>query len=233
MTSIKIKKIVKKQFKSRTLIIMTFFCAFFFSMGSFGLDFPKIQDFFVKKYGAASVALFNAWSNIMTTSNDLKTDDKTKRINDSLNRTVTWQEDQKVWGVPDYWATPFETIAKKAGDCEDFAIIKYFSLINLGIPVNQLRLVYVKAKNGNGTSSGELAHMVLAFYPSPDSEPLILDNMLSDIKPAGRRPDLVPVFSFNGEGVYNGVAGGGQASGIERLSKWQDLLQRAKNEGFD
>jgi predicted transglutaminase-like cysteine proteinase len=196
------------------------------------LDYAKLQDIFVKKYTAASLNLFNAWQNVMITSGDLKPDDKTKRINDSSNRTITWYEDQKVWGAPDYWATPFETISKKAGDCEDFAIIKYFSLINLGIPVNQLRLVYVKAKNGNGTSSNELAHMVLAYYPSPDSEPLILDNMLSDIRPAGRRPDLVPVFSFNSEGVYNGVAGGGEASGIERLSKWQDLLQRAKNEGF-
>ena len=165
----------------------------------------------------------------MSTSGELVSDNKTKRVNESLNRAVTWQEDQKIWGQIDYWATPFETISKKAGDCEDFAIIKYFSLINLGIPVNQLRLVYVKAKNGNGTSSTDLAHMVLAFYPSPDSEPLILDNMLSDIRPASRRPDLVPVFSFNSEGVYNGVASSGEQSGVERLSKWQDLLQKAKN----
>ncbi len=209
------------------------YLTFLMSSIALALDYPKLQETFVKKYTAASLNLFSAWQNIMTSSGELKPDDKTKRINDSSNRSITWHEDQKVWGVADYWATPFETIAKKAGDCEDFAIIKYFSLINLGIPVNQLRLVYVKAKNGNGTSSGELAHMVLAYYPSPDSEPLILDNMLSDIRPAGRRPDLVPVFSFNGEGVYNGVAGGGQASGIERLSKWQDLLQRAKNEGFN
>lgn len=219
--------------KSKILALLTLLTFLTVSFLALALDYPKLQEIYIKKYTSASLNLFNAWQNIMTTSVELKLDDKTKRINESSNRTITWQEDQKVWGVPDYWATPFETIAKKAGDCEDFAIIKYFSLINLGIPVNQLRLVYVKAKNGNGTSSGELAHMVLAFYPSPDSEPLILDNMLSDIKPAGRRPDLVPVFSFNGEGVYNGVAGGGQASGIERLSKWQDLLQRAKNEGFD
>ncbi len=209
------------------------FLTFLLTSFALALDYPKLQETFVKKYTAASLNLFSAWQSIMTSSGELKPDDKTKRINDSLNRSITWHEDQKVWGVADYWATPFETIAKKAGDCEDFAIIKYFSLINLGIPVNQLRLVYVKAKNGNGTASGELAHMVLAYYPSPDSEPLILDNMLSDIRPAGRRPDLVPVFSFNGEGVYSGVAGGGEASGIERLSKWQDLLQRAKNEGFN
>ena len=219
------------KFKAPLMLSLAIF--FFCSLIALALDYPKLQDIFVKKYPATALNSFNAWQNVMTTSGELKPEDKIKRINDSSNRTITWQEDQKVWGAADYWATPFETIAKKAGDCEDFAIIKYFSLINLGVPVNQLRLVYVKAKNGNGTSSSELAHMVLAYYPSPDSEPLILDNMLSDIRPASRRPDLVPVFSFNGEGVYNGVAGGGQASGIERLSKWQDLLQRAKNEGFN
>lgn len=171
---------------------------------------------------------------MISTSMSLKVDDQTKRVNESLNRVINWQEDQKTWGMSDYWATPLETIAKKAGDCEDFAIIKYFSLLDLGVPVNQLRLVYVKAKNGNGTSSTELAHMVLAYYPSLDQEPFILDNMLSDIKPASRRPDLTPVFSFNSEGIYNGaMSNGGQSDSVERLSKWQDLLQRSKNEGFN
>lgn len=198
------------------------------------LDFSKLQATFIKKYGSSSLSLFNSWQNMISTSMSLKVDDQTKRVNESLNRVINWQEDQKTWGMSDYWATPLETIAKKAGDCEDFAIIKYFSLLDLGVPVNQLRLVYVKAKNGNGTSSTELAHMVLAYYPSLDQEPFILDNMLSDIKPASRRPDLTPVFSFNSEGIYNGaMSNGGQSDSVERLSKWQDLLQRSKNEGFN
>lgn len=225
---------MKYQVKFKAPLLLSLAIFFLCSFIALALDYPRLQDIFVKKYSAASLNTFNVWQNIMTTSGELKPDDKTKRINDSLNRIITWQEDQKVWGALDYWATPLETVAKKAGDCEDFAIIKYFSLIHLGIPASQLRLVYVKAKNGNGTSSSELAHMVLAFYPSPDSEPFILDNMLSDIRPASRRPDLVPVFSFNSEGVYNGAAANGeQSGGIERLSKWQDLLQRSKNEGFN
>ena len=226
----KLKEIILKFLGFFLILIIATFTSF---LSYAALDFSKLQATFVKKYSSTSMILFNSWHNMISSSIGLNTDDQTKRVNESLNRIINWQEDQKIWGVSDYWSTPLETIGKKAGDCEDFAIIKYFSLLNLGVPINQLRLVYVKAKNGNGTSSDELAHMVLAYYPSPDSEPLILDNMLSDIKPAGRRPDLVPVFSFNGQGIYNSVAGGGQATGIERLSKWQDLLQRAKNEGFD
>jgi predicted transglutaminase-like cysteine proteinase len=126
-----------------------------------------------------------------------------------------------------------DTLGKGMGDCEDFAIVKYYTLINLGITVTKLRLVYVKAKNGNATSSVDQAHMVLAYYPLPDSEPMIMDNMITDIRPASRRPDLLPVFSFNSEGIYTGAAGDAGQAENTKLSKWQDLLQRAEVEGFN
>jgi hypothetical protein len=216
---------------SKKLILSMLLAAVTAISSSFAIDFTRLQDEFKKKFGQQSLPTFMAWQNFMNTSTDLQGDDKIKRSNEMINRIVTWQEDQKIWGQQDYWATPLETLSKKMGDCEDFAIIKYFSLKNLNVPISQLRLVYVKAKNGSG---GEQAHMVLAYYPAPDSEPLILDNMLNDIRPASRRPDLTPVFSFNSEGIYNGAAGKDQQSGgIERLSKWQDLLQRAQAEGFN
>jgi len=75
--------------------------------------------------------------------------------------------------------------------------------------------------------------MVMAYYPSPDAEPMILDNLITEIRPASRRPDLEPIFSFNGEGVYAGPGGKDEQSGGAKLSRWQDLLQRAQAEGFD
>jgi hypothetical protein len=75
---------------------------------------------------------------------------------------------------------------------------------------------------------------VLAYYTAPDAEPLVMDNLIGDIRPASRRPDLVPIFSFNGSGVFAGVGGGGTAAGgTGRLSRWEDLLRRAKAEGFE
>lgn len=223
---------MKKPNKTLQWILLIFLMVLISS--AFALDYPKLQERFIKKYTTSGLPTFSSWHNFMIGANDFEADQKTKRSNETINRIITWQEDQKIWNMPDYWSTPLETIGKKMGDCEDFAIIKYFSLKNLGVPINQLRLVYVKAKNGNGTSGSEQAHMVLAYYPTPDSEPFILDNMLSDIRPASRRPDLTPVFSFNSEGIYNGAAGKDQqAGGIERLSKWQDLLLRAQLEGFN
>lgn len=128
-----------------------------------------------------------------------------------------------------------ETLAKGAGDCEDFTIAKYFTLLNANVPVEQLRLIYVKARIGGMNSNLQQAHMVLAYYESPDAEPLVLDNLITDIRPASRRMDLSPVFSFNSQGIFKGVDAKTkpETGGVTQLSRWSELLQRARAEGFD
>ena len=158
--------------------------------------------------------------------------DKLRGVNEFFNRRVLFRDDMEVWGQTDYWATPLEMLDKGAGDCEDYAIAKYFSLLGLGVPVAKLRLVYVRAQLG-GVGGPSQAHMVLAYYESATAEPLILDNLVSDVRSASRRPDLSPVFSFNGEGIWQGV--GTQAAAgdpVARLSRWRDLLAKARAEGM-
>jgi hypothetical protein len=77
--------------------------------------------------------------------------------------------------------------------------------------------------------------MVLAYYATPTAEPLVLDSLLAEIKPASQRTELQPIFSFNSEAIWNGVAGNAARGygGTVQLSRWQDLLQRARNEGSD
>jgi predicted transglutaminase-like cysteine proteinase len=178
---------------------------------------------------------FHDWQTILQESREAPVADKLRRINEFFNRRLQFGEDEQVWGQSDYWATPIETLARGAGDCEDFAIAKYFSLLSLGVPVEQLRLVYVKARIGGPSSTIQQAHMVLAFYASPESEPMVLDNLITEIRPASRRTDLQPVFSFNSQGIFAGTAGNSAVGpgGVGRLSRWQDLLQRARTEGFD
>ena len=148
---------------------------------------------------------------------------------------ITFGEDAVVWGQEDYWATPLESLGKGSGDCEDFVIAKYFTLKEMGVESGKLRLIYVRAKTGSTDSTALQAHMVLAYYARPEAEPLVLDNLIADIRPASRRPDLVPVFSFNSEGVFAGVSGkdATPAAGTGRLSRWEDLLKRARAEGFE
>jgi len=195
-------------------------------------NLDTLQASFVQRWGAAAQPKFDNWRKLVNGLMDSTDAERMKRINSFFNQQIQFGEDSVIWGQLDYWATPIETLGRSAGDCEDFAIAKYFSLLQVGVQPEKLRLIYVRAKTG--TTDATQAHMVLAYYATPDAEPLIMDNLIGEIRPASRRPDLVPVFSFNSAGVFAGVAGGGSAAGgVGRLSRWEDLLRRAKAEGFE
>ncbi|WP_273431728.1 transglutaminase-like cysteine peptidase [Chitinibacter tainanensis] len=195
-------------------------------------DFDKLLKVAQQKYGANAAKTVSEVQNLLGSLKAAAEPDKLKRVNEYFNRKLAFTDDSALWNAPDYWATPLETIGKQAGDCEDFAIIKYFALKELGVAPEKLRMSYVKAKIGGANSTVTQAHMVLTYYPTPDAEPLILDNLITDIRPASRRPDLVPVFSFNQAGIFTG--GGNQPAGsIDRLSRWKDVLLRMQSEGID
>jgi len=149
-------------------------------------------------------------------------------VNSYLNRRIDFRDDIEVWGKVDYWASPLEALDKGRADCEDYAIAKYFSLVSAGVPVAKLRMVYVRATVGGRS----LAHMVLAYYAEPNAEPLILDNLIGVVRPASQRPDLQPVFSFNSEGLWQGVGATSAGDPLARLSQWRDLLAKVRAEGF-
>lgn len=159
------------------------------------------------------------------------TEDEEQRVtlvNQFFNQRVAFREDTETWGRPDYWASPLETLNKGQGDCEDYAIAKYFSLVAAGVPEAKLRMVYVRAM----LQGRAQAHMVLAYYAQPQGEPLILDNLVPDVRAASSRPDLSPVFSFNSEGLWQGVGSNSAGNPVARLSQWRDVLGKVKAEGF-
>lgn len=117
---------------------------------------------------------------------------KLKLVNDFVNQTP-FQCDAAQWCVDDYWATPMELIANHGGDCEDFAIAKFYALRALGMADAQLRMVFALIERGGVRGT----HVILAYYASPDAEPLLLDNLDKKIVPAATRTDLTPIFSFN------------------------------------
>lgn len=152
-------------------------------------------------------------------------------INQFFNRRIYFRDDIEVWGQVDYWASPLETMIRGQGDCEDYAIAKYFSLQATGISVSKLRLVYVRAVLGP-PATPPVAHMVLAYYATAASEPLILDNLVPEVLPASRRRDLTPVFSFNTEGLWQGTQGSAAGDPLARLSRWREVVAKAHQEGF-
>ncbi len=140
-------------------------------------------------------------------------------VNDAINKRVKWVDDQTHWQAIDYWATPAESIATAGGDCEDFSIAKYYLLKELGVPLSRLRITYVRALKLNGQ-----AHMVLAYYPQPGSEPLILDNFDPRVRPASQRADLEPVYSFNDDEVQ--LAKGAQLGKPSQIRAWLSVQGR-------
>lgn len=153
--------------------------------------------------------------------------DKLSRINRFFNR-VPGVEDQTLWGQRDYWATPVELLARNGGDCEDFALAKYFSLTASGVSADKLRLTYVRAWLAK--ESRVESHMVLAYYPEPDADPLIVDNLVDDILPASRRADLSPTMGFNAEGLWSARQRGqsGRIGETASIRHWNDLLARMR-----
>jgi predicted transglutaminase-like cysteine proteinase len=149
-------------------------------------------------------------------------------VNDFFNRRIAYATDTVVWREEDYWATPLETLAQGRGDCEDYAIAKYASLLAAGVAPQRLRLVYVRAQIGAQAQ----AHMVLAYQPADGAEPMILDNLRSDIMPASQRPDLTPVFSFSTEGLWQGNGGASAGDPLARLSRWRMVWAKTRAEGF-
>jgi predicted transglutaminase-like cysteine proteinase len=165
------------------------------------------------------------WEQLITSYRNVDNLEKLIVVNNFFNK-MAFSKDIDLWGKEDYWATPLQMLTSNSGDCEDYSIAKYFTLRKMGIPAERMRLTYVKALNLNQ------AHMVLTYYPDPDAEPLVLDNLVNDIQIASKRKDLLRVYSFNGTDLWLAKEHGGDKhigrSG--KLSRWQEVIARINDE---
>lgn len=181
----------------------------------------RFDDWYVQ----GDAARLQRWRDIIASGQRLDEAEKLRLANDFFNG-ARFVSDEELYGVADYWATPTEFIARDAGDCEDFAIAKYFTLKAMGMDVAKLRITYVKSLTLNQ------AHMVLAYYPTPDAEPLILDNLNLLIKPASERADLRPVYSFNAEALWLSRTRNEQikTGNPSQLEQWRQMVARLDSE---
>jgi len=185
----------------------------------------KNLSYVEKKYGQVARKRLLDWRELMISGQNKPELQKLELVNQFFNQVI-FVSDLEHWGVEDYWATPVEMLATNGGDCEDFAIAKYFTLVEMGVPINRLQITYVKALSLNQ------AHMVLTYYPTPEAIPLVLDNLIPEIKSATLRRDLVPVYSFNGDGLWLAKERGlGRNVGkSDRISLWRTLEARIGKE---
>lgn len=175
--------------------IVAALAAILFSSPEFSIAKPFL-DKIEKEYGVFAKRRAFALVQMMNEAKDLDNMGKMEKVNDFFNRTP-FVSDKKVWGTSDYWATRLEFIGKDKGDCEDFVIAKYFTLKELGVPTSKLFMTYAKSLRY------KTAHLVLTYYETPKSTPLVLDNYNYKILPATERDDLIPIYSFSGDELFN------------------------------
>jgi len=178
-----------------------------------------------QKYGEKSYNTLVAWDNMIIKAKNEKTIMKLKLVNDFFNN-VKYMIDIEHWKVIDYWATPIEFLGTRNGDCEDYAIAKYFALIQVGIPKEKLRISYVKLLNKR--TQYEEAHMVLAYFNQPNSIPIILDNINQQLELASKRDDLKLIYSFNADGLWDAKNIGKEEKkeNENNLYQWKTMMSK-------
>jgi predicted transglutaminase-like cysteine proteinase/cytochrome oxidase Cu insertion factor (SCO1/SenC/PrrC family) len=193
---------------------------------TYAMDLRKFESALTRRFGSAGSEAFRQWRTLREKLATASDTEKLAQVNDYFNKRVRHIDDRKAWGQRDYWATPSETLGAGRGDSEDNAIAKYFTLLSVDIPVDRLRLVYTHL--GDSRKRKEPVHMVLAYYATPESDPLVLDDHTGEIRPASQRPELRPVYSFNSQHIYVQTE-----TSTYNQPPWQQILQRARAEGFE
>lgn len=206
-------------------LLLFFSVAGWISADGLGLS-EKLLSKVTRVYGATAKERLLKWQSVVYDNVDLDEASKLETVNDFFNTNARFVDDIDHWKLDDYWATPIEFLSTNGGDCEDFSIAKYFTLKEMGVPVEKMRIMYVKSIELNQ------AHMVLTYYETPDAEPVILDNLINEIKLASERVDLVPVYSFNGDGLWISKKRGKglRVGSSSRISLWRNLGLRIKNQ---
>jgi predicted transglutaminase-like cysteine proteinase len=144
-------------------------------------------------------------------------------VDAAVNRLVARAADTDL-GAVDVWLTPYETLARGRGDCEDVAIAKYFVLRASGTAPGDARLLYARVADPDG-GTGRMPHVV-ALARHPYADPYVLDNRSDTPRPVSARPDLDAVFSFDRSQIWVGASGARLDRHARELQPWCQVLDR-------
>jgi predicted transglutaminase-like cysteine proteinase len=162
-----------------------------------------------------------AYDNLIRSAKGRPDSDALDPVNRFFNDRIRYASDFETWGTGEYWATPDELMEKGQGDCEDFAVAKFFTLREIGVEEDLLNLVYCRI------APGDRPHVVVGYLADADS-PLILDSVLDEIVSASERSDLNLILGFNNKGLWvfkNGVRHK-ISTNSKRIRPWRECLQR-------
>ena len=144
-------------------------------------------------------------------------------MNFYLNQLLP-QYDDVIQKQEDYWASPKEFLIAGFGDCEDYVIIKYFTLIKLGFDRDKLFFTTVNEKYIGGY------HMVLSYFKDEGKSPLVLDNLSFRILSLKTRKDLQVDTFINDSGVYKIDKNNKLKKVYSSSEKFKELLRKISKE---
>lgn len=107
-------------------------------------------------------AAYNTWMSQFDHLKNKSIAEKAQAVDAAIDKAITYKNDDVVYQRGDYWATPMQTIANKSGDCDDFTILKYYTLRHLGVPADRMYAAAV------GSEGGKLDHMTLLVNTSEE-----------------------------------------------------------------
>ena len=179
-----------------------------------------------RQYGPDAAARAQQLTALLSKLQFAPVQEQLELVNAFFNDFV-YSSDQVVWGRGDHWASPEEFIGRNAGDCEDFAIAKYYALRELGLAATSMQIAYVH------DIQRHQYHIVLEVDLGAGRERVILDNAQPLVMRRTQRRDLVKVVGFGEKYVTVALPDGGEQaflrSGRWSMRQWDSVLKRSQS----
>lgn len=181
---------------------------------------------------AASKGPVADWLGFLSTLDGVGERETLNRINGYINMSVAYRSDALNNGIKDYWASPAETLQRGSGDCEDYAILKYVSLLLCGMDRSRIRLVYGMRNDDYPLGDTRVAHLLTAVLTT-ESEPLLLCNTTDLVLSVPMRKDFQAEISFNRRGAWQGFTNARETDAALAIDKRLDAItQKIHAEGW-
>jgi predicted transglutaminase-like cysteine proteinase len=140
---------------------------------------------------------FRAYTAILEKVRGERSGRQIPKVNYMVNRLLAYRDDIRLWQSGEYWASPVESLTRRAGDCEDYAILKYALLRDLGVADADMRIVVLR------DTAARQHHAVLSVRHN--GKWLILDNRFSRVRFERDLPHYQVLYTVNAAGEWSHV----------------------------
>ncbi len=157
-----------------------------------GSDIAKLEACATDE-SACDQGAMRQWRDLVTAARTASRESQLQMVNVFFNK-FQYRSDSEAYGRRDYWASPIAFL-QNSGDCEDYAVAKYTTLLILGFHDSDMRVMAVVDNNRGG-----IGHAVLSVATTNGS--MILDNLNDGVYSDNQQTGYEPRFAVNQGGVY-------------------------------